>query len=99
MGDFRATAGGAECCCELGSPIVHIGSPTWEAFPKRRSGEVSFGREFQAHEHIRTKVLQSFTQAPLVGRCSGTTNRQPHAFQDRSYWPQEMSHKQHDQNS
>ena len=26
---------------------------------------IAFKRPFQAHEHVKTKVLQSFTQAPL----------------------------------
>jgi len=47
MGDFRGTAGGAECCCELGSPIVHIGSPARNAALRSRSSEVSLRRHFK----------------------------------------------------
>jgi len=45
------------------SPIVHIGSPAQKWVAKSQDRQRSFRRLLQAQEHVKTKVLQSFTQA------------------------------------
>jgi len=48
----------------MGSPIVHLGSPLLKSVAKGPNLRMPCKSPFQAHAHGRTKVLQSFTQAP-----------------------------------
>jgi hypothetical protein len=64
------------------SPIIHIGFPAQGLDPKSRSAEVSLRRSFQAHEQVRTKVLQSFTQAPELPYLLLHTSDSDDAFED-----------------
>jgi len=52
-------------CQDQSSPIVHISSPAQELASDSRSAKTLLRRPFQTRTHVKTKVLQSFTQAPL----------------------------------
>jgi hypothetical protein len=43
------------------SPNVYLGFPAQDMAPSGLRGAVSLGRPFQAQEHVKTKVLSSFT--------------------------------------
>ena len=57
-----------QCLCAVigtrSSPNVHLGSPAPEAAETGVDAEMALERTLDAIEQLRTKVLQSFTQAP-----------------------------------
>jgi len=48
----------------LGSPIIHIGSPSQEEASRNERRRATFVSSVQAHEQVKTKIPQSFTQTP-----------------------------------